>query len=65
MVIFHKDGDSIQINNPAERPLDFLLLAGEPIGEPVVRAGPFVMNTRAELQQAVAELNDGTFIKHA
>ncbi len=59
MVIFNKDGDSIEINNPAERPLEFLLIAGEPIGEPVVRAGPFVMNTREEILQAFHDYQNG------
>jgi hypothetical protein len=39
-----------------------LLLAARPIGEPIARLGPFVMNTRAELEQAVRELRDGTFL---
>jgi redox-sensitive bicupin YhaK (pirin superfamily) len=59
LVIFNKDGDSIEINNPAARPLDFLLIAGEPIGEPVVRAGPFVMNTRQEVLQAFQDYQSG------
>jgi len=41
----------------------FLLVSGKPIEEPVAWYGPIVMNTRAQLQQAVAELRDGTFIK--
>jgi len=43
-------------------PVRFLLLAAEPIGEPVARYGPFVMNTREEIVQAVNELNEGTFL---
>lgn len=38
-----------------EEPVDILVLQGRPIGEPVVQHGPFVMNTRAEIQQAVAD----------
>jgi len=41
----------------------FLLVSGQPIKEPVAWHGPIVMNTRAELHQAVKELRDGTFIK--
>jgi quercetin 2,3-dioxygenase len=41
--------------------LRFLLIAGAPLHEPVARHGPFVMNTRAEIEQALRDLRAGTF----
>ena len=42
----------------------FLLVSGRPLEEPVAWYGPIVMNSRSEIQQAYAELKNGTFIKH-
>lgn len=50
LVEYRGDGGSVQVT--ALEDLDFLLLAGEPIDEPVVSWGPFVMNTREEIIQA-------------
>jgi redox-sensitive bicupin YhaK (pirin superfamily) len=40
----------------------FLLVCGKPLGEPVARYGPFVMNTREEIEQTLKEIREGTFI---
>jgi hypothetical protein len=42
--------------------MSFLLIAARPLGEPIARYGPFVMNTREELEQAFADYGQGTFL---
>jgi redox-sensitive bicupin YhaK (pirin superfamily) len=41
----------------------FLLAAARPLGEPIARYGPFVMNTRAEIEQTLQDLRTGRFIR--
>ena len=41
----------------------FLLISGKPIGEPIARGGPFVMNTKNEILEAVNDYHNGTFVK--
>ena len=53
------DGDKIAMHS-LDQETRFLVLAGKPIGEPVVQYGPFVMNTRAEIEQAVLDYQNGT-----
>ncbi len=55
-------GDVVTVQAGAEG-VRFLLISGAPIDEPVAWHGPIVMNTQAELQQAFAELRNGTFIR--
>lgn len=57
-------GDEVRVQAGPDG-VRFLLISGAPIQEPVAWHGPIVMNTRAELQQAFAELRNGTFIKPA
>jgi redox-sensitive bicupin YhaK (pirin superfamily) len=61
MVLFAQDGEEVTITNSSEAksPLDVLLLAGVPLKEPVVRYGPFVMTTEAEIIQAIEDYRTG------
>ena len=61
-LILFDSGDEVTVQ-AGEEGIRFLLVSGKPIEEPVAWYGPIVMNTQAELQQAVAELRNGTFIK--
>ncbi|MFC0399027.1 pirin family protein [Paraburkholderia rhizosphaerae] len=58
MVVFGNDGDSIALA-AGDAPLDVLLFGGVPLNEPVVRYGPFVMNTEDEIRQAVIDYQAG------
>lgn len=56
-----EDGDLFQAGASSSQ-ARFLLVSGKPLHEPVARYGPFVMNTRAEIEQALLDLRDGTFV---
>jgi redox-sensitive bicupin YhaK (pirin superfamily) len=55
------DGDLIKVQT-TNRPVRFLLISGKPLYEPIARWGPFVMNTQEEIQQALEDLRNGTFV---
>jgi len=63
MVVF-EDGDYVRIRAGAGSPARFMLMAGAPFHEPIFPYGPFVMNTREEIQQALADLRNGTFVQN-
>jgi redox-sensitive bicupin YhaK (pirin superfamily) len=54
------DGEGVRVQAGPEG-VRFLLLAAKPLREPVVQYGPFVMNTREEIEQALADYRDGRF----
>ena len=61
-LILLEQGNELQIK--ANKKTEFLFIAGKPIGEPIARGGPFVMNTKAEILEAIQDYNNGTFAKY-
>ncbi len=61
-LVLFDSGDEVTVQ-AGERGVRFLLVAGAPIREPVAWYGPIVMNTKAELETALRELREGTFIQ--
>jgi redox-sensitive bicupin YhaK (pirin superfamily) len=58
-VVFKNSGENVLIEAQSEAQL--LVLSGEPINEPVVQYGPFVMNTEREIHEAIVDFNAGKF----
>jgi redox-sensitive bicupin YhaK (pirin superfamily) len=61
LVIF-EDGDLVAVQAGLS-PTRFLLASGSPLNEPIARYGPFVMNTREEIEATLKEIREGTFIR--
>ena len=61
MLEYNDDGE--QFEAMTETGVQFMLIAGAPFKEPIVPYGPFVMNTVEEIQQAITDLRNGTFVK--
>lgn len=62
MIVFG-DGDEIRVQANPDQPARFMLMTGAPIKEPIFPYGPFVMNTQEEIQQALLDLRNGTFVQ--
>jgi hypothetical protein len=56
-----EDGDLVKIVTGGKA-VRLLLISAQPLGEPIARYGPFVMNTKDEIAQALLDLKQGTFI---
>jgi redox-sensitive bicupin YhaK (pirin superfamily) len=61
LVVFG-DGEYVEARAPWSA-VRFLLISGQPLHEPIARYGPFVMNTREEIIQALEDLRNGTFVR--
>ena len=61
-LILLEQGNKLVIK--ANKKSEFLFIAGKPIGESIARGGPFVMNTKAEILEAIQDYNNGTFAKY-
>ncbi|HEY6366620.1 MAG TPA: pirin family protein [Candidatus Binatia bacterium] len=61
LVVFG-EGDSIKVMT-TDNPVRFLLVSGKPLHETVARYGPFVMNTKQEIERALRDLQQGTFVR--
>jgi quercetin 2,3-dioxygenase len=59
LVLFANDGGRLDVT--AEEDTHLIVLAGEPLNEPIVQYGPFVMNSMQEIQQAMVDVNRGKF----
>lgn len=59
LILFNNDGDGLEL--AAAEDAHLIVLAGEPIDEPIVQYGPFVMNTIGEIEQAMADVELGRF----
>jgi hypothetical protein len=60
-LVVWEDGDMVKIVT-GEEEVRLLLISAQPLGEPIARYGPFVMNTKDEIAQALLDLKQGTFI---
>jgi redox-sensitive bicupin YhaK (pirin superfamily) len=61
LIVF--DDGGLVTANASDQGVRFLLISGKPLNETIARYGPFVMNTQAEIEQALNDLKNGTFIK--
>ncbi|MEM9134648.1 MAG: pirin family protein [Actinomycetota bacterium] len=61
LAVFDRTGGDLVLSTPddLDEPFDGLILSGEPIGQPIARYGPFVMNTKAEIMEAIDDFNAG------
>jgi redox-sensitive bicupin YhaK (pirin superfamily) len=59
LILFSNDGDQLEL--ATEQDAHLIVLAGEPLGDPIVQYGPFVMNSIDEIRQAIVDVEEGKF----
>jgi redox-sensitive bicupin YhaK (pirin superfamily) len=59
MAILSNSADAAGVSLQAQDNSRFLLIAGKPLNEPIAQWGPFVMNTREQVEQAIQDFRDG------
>ncbi len=59
MIHLSRTGEEVSFTGAPDTKV--LLMAGEPLGEPIAHYGPFVMNTEEEIQEAIRDYNAGKF----
>jgi redox-sensitive bicupin YhaK (pirin superfamily) len=62
LAVLSRDGEDSVLLSASDRPMRALLLAAKPLEEPLARYGPFVMNTRAEIEQAFEDYRRGRLL---
>jgi redox-sensitive bicupin YhaK (pirin superfamily) len=63
-LVLFDDGDVVEVKT-LDQEARFLLVSGLPLREPIARYGPFVMNTREEIEETLLELREGRFITNS
>ena len=65
IITFDKDGEEVEMRTTSDTrsSLDVLLIAGKPLNEPIARYGPFVMNRKGEIMEAIADYQNGSMGK--
>lgn len=59
VLVLGSEGDGLSVWNKSSNPLRFLLVGGQPLNEPIVQYGPFVMNTQAEIENTIEDYHYG------
>ncbi|KAF4318020.1 hypothetical protein BBO99_00005321 [Phytophthora kernoviae] len=58
-IVLEKEGDGVHVTTENEEGLEFIVISGQPLNEPVVQYGPFVMTSQSEIQQTIRDYQSG------